>query len=205
MGWLLPISMGVSALGGLLGNTNGARTGSQSQQYSGTRTTTPVGDPRFTELQDKVIQMYMDRLGQPTSLAGYEGQGMGNINSTYDLGKQSLLNSLTARGLSTSGVAGSGLASLEQGRLGQVANFQNSLPLVERQMRNEDLSGAMQTLALQPYGQTSTESGTSSGTYTQPGSMAGGAFSGLGNLLAFMLGKGLIGGNSGGSSGPFSI
>ena len=191
-------SVGGSVAGGLLNNRKGARTqtSDSTQNYNTTSSTTPVGDPAFTPLRDKVLQMYMDRLQQPTSLAGYEAQGTGNINNVYRLGQQSLSNSLTARGLSTSPVAGSGMATLESGRLGEVANLQNQMPLLERQYANEDLTNAMRMLAMQPYGSSSTGggSGTSNSSVTFPGSAMGGAFGDLGSMLGFLLGQEKIGG-----------
>lgn len=170
--------LGASFLGGL---------GKNKQ----TQTTMPTADPAFSGLQGLLIQQAMSRLNQPSALpAGYETQGIGKINRTFDTIGQGIGNRAAALGVS--GGAGeqyaNNMANISRG--GQIAGFQTQIPLQERAMRMEDLGFANQVLGSQRYGQTTTSNS------------GGGLSGGIGNLagmLGYLYGAGKIGG--GGASG----
>lgn len=122
------IGAGASIAGGALSNR------SSSQQ-----TQTPTLDPRFQPLQNQILTMVGNRLNQPTDLSGYQREGIGTINRTSALTKQASDNSLTARGLSTSPVAANVDAVREAGRTSSIASLNNSLPLIQRDLQNQDL------------------------------------------------------------------
>jgi hypothetical protein len=198
MAWIAPlIAAGSSLLGGLLGNSKSARTGTSSSSGTSSSTITPVGDPRYTELGDTMIQQVLTQLQQGSQLpAGYESLGINNINDVYRLTQQKNENDLTRRGLSTSPVSGVVSSNTNMGRAGQISDFENALPLIERQMQQENLNSALNVYNTQRYGQTQTGTSSQTGTTTNPGSAAAGGLGSLGTMLAYLYGNGAFGGNS---------
>lgn len=167
-----------SLLGGIFGNR------SQTQSAS----TSPTMDPAYSPLQAMLLQQIMARIANPSKLpSGYEAGQIQGINQTYNQVGQSLDNRLTARGLGTSPVAGVGAATLEQGRAGDIVRMQQGLPLLERQMQDQDLASALQALSL-GRGSTSTQ--------TSPSNMAAGGMQSLSSMLAYLYGKGALGGST---------
>lgn len=163
---------GVSAIGGALSN----------RKKTQTSTTTPTLDPAFGPLQTMMIDRATKRLQQPSALpAGYSASGVKTINDTFDVGKQSLENVLTARGLGTSPVAGSAMAQHETGRIGEVAGFRRNLPMVEREFQNQDFEQVMRLLG-QGRGLSSTAA--------TGGNMIGGGISDMATMLGFLYGQG---------------
>lgn len=185
----IPIAMvAASAVSGAL-----AKKGSQSQ----TSSTTPTVAPQFQGLQDLLVKHATDRLTQGSALpAGYETGGIRNINNTFSQIAQSQGNNLTARGLANSPVAGMVDAKRDLARGGQIAQFQEQLPLVQRDMQNQDFSMA-NTLLNHGYG--STSQGTS--TVSQGGGL-GGSLSSIGSMLGFLMASGALGKQGGGSGQP---
>lgn len=189
----IPIAMvASSAISGAL-----ARKGSSTQ----TSSTMPQVDPVYGGLRDILLKNATSRLTSGGLPEGYETGGVRNINHTYDLIGQNQQNSLTARGLGTSPIAGAVDASRNLGRAGQIADFQTNLPLVQRQLQNEDF-GMANNLLSHGYGSTST--GTQN--YSQGGG-ASGAFSDVGSMLGFLMASGAFkpqgNGLPGYSAGPF--
>lgn len=112
-------------------------------------TTKPVWDDQYGALGDVMLKNIMARLSQPGGLpAGYEADQMLGINKTYDLAGKGLANRLAARGLARSPVAGAGEATLETGRAGSLSELTRSLPLLSRQLQNEDLSLAQALMGM---------------------------------------------------------
>jgi hypothetical protein len=166
-----------------------------SNKSKQTTTTTPTLDPAYGPLQKMILDRIMQRLQGSPSLSGYAATGIGDINRTYDLAGQNLENSLTARGLSTSPVAGAAGAKLQAGRAGSIAGFQNSLPLLLDSLRRQSLSDATGVLG---FGRGSTTMGT-----TEAGGGAAGAFTNLAQLLGFLYGKGAFGQGAAAGGGGF--
>lgn len=178
--WLVPAA--ASLFGGILGN--------KKQTQTSTSTTTPTLDPAYGPIQSMLLQQIQQRMTNPSKLpSGYEAGQISSINNTYNQVGQSLDNRLTARGLGTSPVAGAGAATLEAGRGGDIVRMQQGLPLIERQMQNDDLAQAMQMLG---YGRGTTVTSTA----TTPSNMLGGAATSLSSMLAYLYGKGALGGTA---------
>lgn len=181
---ILPPAIG--AIGSILGSRKSARTGTSG--YS--QTTTSGVDPQYSPLQAKLIEMVMARIGSPSALpAGYAAGGIGSINRVSNLLRQRRENDLTSRGLAGSPVAASADATAETGRGASLAEFLNSLPLVERDMRNEDLTFAQRVLALAPRTTTS----TGSGERVAAGDPLATGVSSLAEILGELFGKGALG------------
>ena len=172
MGWIPLALTAASAIGGALGGRKSART-------------TTYNDPQeYIPLRDRLIRYNMDKLGSPTSLPGgfIEG-GIQNINQNADLSRQNLENSLTARGLSNSPVAASGLMNAQTTRIGQINRFQNiEAPLFEQNLRQQDYQNASGLFGMR------------NPAVTGPGSVAGGAFGSAAEMLAYLYGSGAFGG-----------
>lgn len=154
-----------------------------------TQTTSYQGDPAYSGLQQMMINQAMSRLQKPSALpAGYETQGIGSINRTFDTIGQGIGNRAAALGVS--GGAGeqyaTNMANIARG--GQIAGFQTQIPLQERAMRLEDLGFANSILGSQRYGQTTT--GTSGGGF-------GGGLENLAGMFGYLYGSGKIGGGGG--------
>lgn len=174
--FLIPlITSGISAIGGALSNR-------KKQQTS---TTTPTLDPAFGPLQTSIIDRAMQRFQQPSALPpGFASGGIKTINDTFNTGRQSLENVLSARGLGTSPVAGSALTQHETGRIGEISGFRRNLPLLERDLQNQDMEQAMRLIG-QGRGLNTTA--------TTPGNMVGGGISDMATMLGFLYGQGAFG------------
>jgi len=175
MGWLAPLALGVSALGGLFGGSKSSRT----------QSSTPTIDPKYQGLVDALYGKFSSNLDSTVPLEGYEGTGISNINSVYDIAKTTRQNSLTRRGLSTSPVAANMDAVAENSRAGDISTFQNSLPLLQRELQQQDYTNAL-NLIKSLMGQET----------VVPGSAAGSTFNNAGSMLGFLLGQGLLGGSN---------
>lgn len=188
---LIPLALsGASFLGGLFGN----RPKTSNSSYNNTSTQTSALSPQASGLNDQILEMIRGRLSSPSALpTGYQERGIQDINRVFALTDQNRNANLTARGLSTSPVAA---IDSNAARAGEIAKFQTGLPLVERDLRNQDMDFASRLFALQPRTTTTTSSGT--GTQTQPGNMLGGGLDSLGAMLGLLMGQGAFGGLGGG-------
>lgn len=203
--FVAPVAMGLgSFLGGLFGKKNKQQSSSTSNN-SFSNTSTPTWGAEYGPLQNTLIGMSMKSLQSPYQLPReYEEAGIRDINHTYDLAEQNLGNTLTARGLGQSGIAGAAEGRLGGGRASDIVKFQGTLPLIQRQMQQEDMDRATGILGM-GRGQTSTGTGTSTGTSTSTGSEGGGLGGGLGSLsqmLMYLYGMGKLGGGGGAVNGP---
>lgn len=171
-----------AAIGGGLGLLTGLLNNRKKQTSS---TTTTALSPDAESLNALLMQMAKQRLSTPPDLAGYKTSGIKDINGAYDAAGSTVNADLTRRGLSASPVAAGPVASLQSGRAGSISSLLASLPLLRRQMENEDMGQASQLFALQP--RSSTTTGTSSGN------MAGGGVTDMASMLAFMYGSGGFG------------
>lgn len=172
--WGAGIGAGLGFLGGLFGH--------KSNQ---TQTTTPTMDPAFQGLQGQILGLIQNRLSNNSLPAGYEGQGIRGINSTFDAIKASQNNNLTARGLGTSPVAAAGQNAIDTARGSQVAQFEENLPLLQRELQTQDLGMAGNLLSL-GRGATTTGNATTGGGI-------GGGFTDLGSMLGYLYGRGAFG------------
>lgn len=179
--FLIPALLtGAAGLGGFLGGRK------RTQQQTGS--TMPTLDPKFQSLQDLALSASMERLKSGGLPPGYGAQGISRINRTFNVGRQGTLNDLTARGLSGGPESRGIMATLDAGRLGQISNFQTSLPLIEREQAGMDLDRIVQLLGL--------GRGTSTtGSLTQDDGTGGfaGGFSDIGQMLGFLFASGAFG------------
>jgi hypothetical protein len=169
------IPAGLSVAGGVLGGLKGNRTTS----------TNSIGDPAYTPLRDVLLKNSLDRLNNPSALpGGYIAGGIQNINQNADIGRQSLENALTARGLSNSPAATPALARMETARIGGINQFQNiQAPAFEQQLRQQDFNNALGVMGLQKFN-----------TQTvAPGGAVSGGVSGLLDMLGELYGRGTLG------------
>ena len=109
-------------------------------------------DPTFGPLQQTLIGHTMKRLQQPSALpTGFAESGIEQINKTYNAGRQSIENILTGRGLATSPAAATPLVNNEGARINEVARFRRELPLLNRELEQQDLQNALAVLGMGRY------------------------------------------------------
>lgn len=173
LGLLPALLTGGSAVAGALSNTKGARTS----------TATPTISPEYKTLADLLRSRAEERLRSNMDMSGYKASGIQGINEAFQGIQQSSANNLTSRGLASSPVAGQVGANIDMARGGNIAEFLNTIPQLQRQFQNQDL-GIAQDVLRQGMG---TES-------VGAGSAAGGAFGSAAEMLAFLSGQGLLGG-----------
>lgn len=177
---LIPLALGgASFLGGLFGH--------KDKKQTQTQTTSTQLSPQANSLNDLILGQIRNRLAGSADLSGYRAEGQKTINDTFGNVGTALSADLTARGLSDSPAAVAPLSRLAVGRAGSMAQFLNSLPLLQRQMQGDDLQFAQSQFALQPRTTTTTGVGTAQG---QP--LAGG-FADLGQMLGYLIGSGQFG------------
>ena len=166
----------------------------------------PVAPPGVAAGQQNWINQYQNALGQaqqPTFNAGNIASWMQQLNKGTAGSQNSFLNALAGAGGLNSGRAATGLSGIQQGRLGNIANFFGTLPMAEREQANQrtsQLLGAGSSFFAPHYGQTQTTTGqpamggalTSLGMLGQAGGFGVGPFSqqGLSSLT------GLFGGGN---------
>lgn len=175
--FILPAAL--SFAGGLLKN-----------KASSTSTTTPTYGAEYSPLLQTMRQLALARLRQPTDLSPYRSSGMQTINQAFGNARMASSNDLTARGLSTSPIAGAVDTNNQNARAASLAGFENSIPLLARQLQGEDLGLAA---GVANMGRGSTTTGTESGG----GGLAGGVTQ-LAQFLGYASGKGAFGGAGGG-------
>jgi hypothetical protein len=173
------IASGVSAVGGYLAN-KGKTTQATAQAAA------PTFDPASAGLRGQVANIIAGRLNDNSLPAGYETGGIQNINKSYDAVNAKIASDLTARGLNSSPVAGTVTARSDLARAGDIGGFRTQLPLMARQLQNQDIGLADQFANL---GRGTTSTGSSTGE-TATGGGAAGAFTNLAQMLGYLTGKG---------------
>ena len=157
---------------------------------TGTTTVTPVEPAGYATLGEMLRTRAQAKLKSPFDIGGYEAGGIQNINESLAGTEMALQNKLTASGLADSPVAGAAQQKFELGRGGQIAQFRNTLPQIQRQIENEDFGIAADFYNTRPIGQTQTT--------TQPGGAVSGGIGSAAEMLAWLAGQGLLGGDGGG-------
>ena len=194
------VGLGLTALGSLFNKKKAAQQTSNQTQTgttSSTSTTAPtVLGPEYASLQSAIMPSIMRRIQSPTGLPrGYEEQGINKINRTFDVGRMALDNRLTSNGLGRSPVAGAGMSNMERGRVSSIADFQTELPMVARDMQNQDLALAMQQMDFgrSLAGHSTSTTGNTTGTSTgklDDGSGGGGFLGNMSSMLGWLIGQG---------------
>ncbi len=147
---------------------------------SGTTTTTPNVSPQTQSYIDKLMASY-GQLAKPVDLSGYQASQTQGINRQADLASQSANNIMASRGLSTSPAAATTALNIDTNRLNQITGLNQSLPMLQNQLTNQNLGAASGFLSQIPMGTTTTnqqqqqqQQGTSGGTSNVQGSTSAG-------------------------------
>lgn len=168
------IASAIPALAGLFGGAPKKTTTDTTQNSSTVANLTPEQQ----QLIATIGQGYNNNLNYATDINGYQAQGEQNINQSADAASKISSNVLAARGLSYSPYAGFIGTQNAQNRTNQLAQFNNTIPLVQQQLRNQSLQGLQDLFSSQP--KNSSSSGTTNTVQTGPPNQTGGFFSGLG-------------------------
>lgn len=178
---LLPLLLsGASFAGGLMGGGG---------KQKSTSTTTPTLDPAFAGLQSILLPHITQRLQRASALpAGLSEMNTAGINRSYEGARTNLENVLSARGLNTSPIAGAAFGRLEGSRASDIGRMKTSLPILNEELKRQDLMDALATLT-QGRGQRTVSEGQGGG-----GGGLGGGISSLASMLGFLYGTGSFGG-----------
>jgi len=198
--FLAPLAIsGISALAGLLGNRK--KTATQESTTSGTSTqnvdlyNNPILSDEASSGYGAAINALLNRLNTGSDVSGYRASGLRELNRSGEMQKKLLSRTLAQRGLSYS-PAGAAISSrMDDTQQGRILDFENSIPLLQRQLQQEDIMSLIQGASAMPVGNrqtgttTVTNNSRTTGTATQPGDMLGGLFSGLGQGIASTYGR----------------
>lgn len=188
----------IGAAGAIGGGLLSKQKQQQQQQYNNTTTSMPQTDPSFLPLRNILLQQAQRRISQGGLPAGTVEGGIENINQNTRLGDEALNNTLAARGLSNSPIAGQAAIQSELARRGTLNTFRNiQVPQLKNQFQLQNLDLGKSIL---PFGTgtTTTGSGTSSGTSVGSVNPAGAAISSGAEMLALLYGMGAFNkGNAG--------
>lgn len=172
---------------------------STNMHTTGTSTSMPQFDPRANPLLQTLLNRTGSNFNRGTFLPqGFRTNAIEQINQAGQGAETSLNASLAARGLGTSPVAAAALGGLQQQRQAQIGDLGVQLPMIERQMQQEDLANLLQTLGLFRGQTTSSDSwqrGTGTATQSDPGG-------GIGTLLGQMYANGAF---QGGGQAPMTM
>jgi len=173
----------------LIGLSSGAGAfGTPGNSSSSTNTSSsPVISESVQELLNQLGDQYKHLTQTGQNLQPYEQGGIQQINSNADLLRKASQEALASRGLSTSPVAASVEAGQNQNRVSQINQFQQTIPLLQRQLQLGNLGAESGFAASVPHGVTS--SGNTN-TVTTQGGGPGGFLGGFGKALGAFLGLG---------------
>lgn len=200
-GFAVPLAIsGISALAnGLLNKPKTQKTTTKQGSIGDSsfdNWSSPLYDSYGEEMRQKLIGSYNASLDEDPNLQGYQAQGQSNINQLAGVRSTALRNSLASRGLSYSAIAPIAQQQNDNATIGEHANFLNSIPLLQRQLRDQRLAAAGGFFKGLPVGSHNIgggvqhQNGESVSEGTTPGNVAGGALTGLGNTLAGLYGDG---------------
>lgn len=203
--FIAPLAIaGLSGLGGIFANKPKTTTTNSTQNSAGDQTQTgfsrPAYDPLTEMLRQQLINAYGGSLTEDPDLSGYEASGLGKINQIGDARTAALKNSLASRGLSYSPVAPIATSNSDSQRFSDSASFENSLPLLRRQLMDQRLGAAGSFFKGLPIGQDTYGAGTfhqGQQGHTEQiggGNELGGGLSSFATTLAGLYGNGAFGG-----------
>jgi hypothetical protein len=203
--FILPI---VSGLSGLLGGGSTKQTNTNSSfnnQQSASGTSSGSTTPNLSPLQQQLSNLFGGQAANMASntenlLNGYTAGGLQNINQAGQAQTGVLNNVLASRGLANSPDAATANTMNTENQLNQSQQLLSSIPLLQRQLQEQNIAQLQGAFSALPTGVSTTGStsstGQSSGTGTQqttqstPGGLLAGLFSGLGGGLAAPSGSG---------------
>jgi hypothetical protein len=147
-------------------------TGTTSSSGGGSFSNRPVITGEYQGIDQLMRNIMTGRLSNPSSLpAGYASNQARAINQSYEGADQAARNMAASRGLS--GEQSYAVASpANRARAGALADMRGNIPLLERQMQNEDIGiarGLQQAFGTGQQGSSSQwSSGQTSGSQTNP-------------------------------------
>lgn len=182
--WLIPaIISAAGAIGGSLSNR-----GQTAKSTQDTTTSNQVNlDPETSNFKNQILNSYLEMLMGGPDFTGYEASGVANINKNADLAKQRTTELLSSRGIRGPALDFA-VADLEKNRFADITGFQNQIPLLRNQLKQDILGAAGGFFGSIPFGTTQTMSTKSTGT--QPGNALAGGVGNSANLLAMLYGMG---------------
>lgn len=163
--------------------------GTQNGTYSGS--SNPILSAQNQTLLNQLTNQYSHLAQTGVNLQPYQIQQQQQINNNSNIAAKASQESLAARGLAGSPVAGTVAANQDAGRINQITNLQQSIPLLQNQMNLSDLGAAAGFASSIPHGTDTsgnTSNTTNSTTQTQQGGGAGGFLGGLGKALGSVAG-----------------
>jgi hypothetical protein len=200
---IAPILTGLSGLAGLLGGGQQSSTStSGTQNTTGTTSqngqTSSSSTPNLTAIQQALLNQFSGSAEQmansETNLNPYTASGLQTINQQGNANQQNISNTLAAKGLQYSPAAGNAYTQNAINQGNQQSSFLNTIPLLQRQIQQQNISQLEGAFSAQPTATSSTgttsQTGTtgsntqSQGTSATSGNPAAGLVSGLGSGLA---------------------
>ena len=185
--FVAPILTGISGLAGLFGGGT-----QQTQKVNNTTTSNNQSSttPNLSPIQQALINQFSNQAenlaNQGTNLQPYEASGLQQIGSTEQSNQANISNTLAAKGLQYSPAAGNAYTQNVINAGNQQSQFLNQIPLLQRQIQQQNIAGLESAFQVQPTATSSTQSGTSNtqGTQTTSGNPIAGALGGVGAGLA---------------------
>ena len=173
------------------GEVPGTSSGSSSSGFSNTQSKTasnslsqgmtqPFIKPEYLPMANTLASRVMSRLGgdgNENYLNSYQNMGLRSIGQASESALSGLEGYQAARGQDT----GAGQAKLFSDRMGQQADFLNSIPLLGRNLENEDMGlaqGFLGQFGTGQQSQMSTKANSATNSNTQTGSNSSGWTSG---------------------------
>lgn len=188
------IVAGISALSSWLGSRKKTTTQESTQDFQGadasSNTTMPVLTSELQQALSVLMPQLQNNLRNSTDLRGYQAEGLRNISNEGLNARAKLAQMIAQRGLGNSPAGAALYARQADDEAGKAISFNNSIPLLARQLQGQDLDRLLKVAAILPTGQTTTgfstssRTGTATGSNTDPGNQLAGLFSGLGQGLA---------------------
>lgn len=131
-----------------------ATKGSQNSQFMNQ----PFTLPGYIPLENLNRDIVYGRLVNNSLPEGYKNEGLRNIGQAGQVAARSLEDALISRGLG--GRTGAGLDVLGSSIAGQQSSFMNELPMLQRDLQNQDLALSQGLIGAFGQGQTGRSSGT---------------------------------------------
>lgn len=173
-------SSGSSSVMNGFSNTQ-SRTASNSLSQGMTQ---PFFKPEYLPMANNLASRVMARMGgvgNENYIDSYQKMGLRNIGQAAESAQQGLEGNLAARGIDSA----MGSEKLYADRMGQQADFMNSIPLLQRNLENEDLGlagnflgqfGSGQQSQMQTRANSATNSNTQTGSNTSSSGWTSGGF-----------------------------
>lgn len=189
----------ISGLAGLFGGgqqqkqaTSQTSSGTQTTSGSTSASTTPELSTEQQQLANTFGEGLINQYNQGIDLTPYKAQGLQDIQSSSAAAKKATDNQIAARGLSFSPAAATADTAQNINSGNQQSSFLNSLPLLQRQLTQQNLGQLISGFQALPTAvssqgnsnQTQTSNTSTQGNGALSGNPTAGLFSGLGAGLA---------------------